>query len=158
MDDNKRAAAGIIASLSSTLLGGGLAVIAAEAALITYYLEQRTISNWAVLLLILSPVAVIASWYYGCTAIDKLAAEGFRGNWSIDRPATNFDRQAIGLLVSGILLMVSPFLTSAPQASNNPDGAAALSSKIARLETRIQQLEHLSQHRHGTCHQEHNVR
>jgi len=139
-DEDKRSAIGFSITLSSQLIAAALAMLAVEGAYVAYALGSREPNTIFVPLASLAAVAFIISVFIAGKAITAARDAGFSGGWSLDAGKSQFNWQALLLLVALGLLGATFLASGRSKESILETKVEGLRNDIQRLETQLKVL------------------
>jgi outer membrane murein-binding lipoprotein Lpp len=133
-DEDKRSAISFSITLSSQLISAALAMLAVEGAYVGYALGSREPNILFVPLATVAAMAFIVSVFIAGKAITAARDAGFSGGWSLDAGKSQFNWQAVLLLVA-LGLLGATFLASGRSKES------ILEMKVEGLRNDIQRFE-----------------
>lgn len=121
--EDQRHASSMLATISGHLVSAALAMIAVEGAFVAFVLGSRQVEWYFFVLTGAAAIAFVWSIVQGGKGLNRVAKDGFDGNWSL-ASGGHFNRQA-GWCVLGLVLFFS---------STTASGQARQSEEVARLD------------------------
>jgi len=115
IDDDKRAAAGLLSNLSGFIVSACLAMLAIEGALLTFVVGNRVAPPGYFVMSVLAFFAFVSSIVCGGRGITKTAEALAKGQWVVSIASGTFNAQA-GLAFLGLIcFLISALLVGAPK-------------------------------------------
>jgi len=141
-DDNQRQAATIKVSISNYVGTAALAMLAGAVALFTYIQQNFNPSVTFYVLMLLSVIALVASFFAGGKGANSTADAVAKGTWSDTTKTTAYNVQAI-LTLAGLVLVLAAAAVgttlSAPPAKKDPC-VTLLTIQLAKPHPELAQL------------------
>jgi hypothetical protein len=122
-DDNQRQAAAIKVSISNYVGTAALAMLAGAVALFTYIQQNFNPSVVFYILILLSVISLVASFFAGGKGANSTATAVAQGTWSHQTKTNAYNLQAILTLAGLVLVLTSAAVgttLSAPPAKKDP--------------------------------------
>lgn len=143
-NEDARAAATIITSLSSYVITASLAVLGAQAVITTFVLDKRTDLAMFYVVASLGAACLVASILVGGRGINEVATRGKRGSWETRTRHHAFDWQAWLTLIGLAFVAASLFFGTSKADATQQRGdnrVAVLQGQISSLQRRVARLE-----------------
>lgn len=141
-DDNERQAAAIKVSISNYVGTAALAMLAGAVALFTYVQQNFNPSAAFYVLILLSVIALVSSFFAGGKGANSTATAVAKGTWSHATKTNSYNVQAI-LTLAGLVLVLTAAAVgttlSAPPAKKDPC-VTLLSAQLGKPHPHLAQL------------------
>jgi hypothetical protein len=111
--DDRRAASGLVTTLSSYVITAALAVLGAQAVLATFVIDRREHLMSFYIVGACGTVALILSILFGGAGVYEIIRAGARGDWKVTTRHGKFNIQSWLALIGTVLVIASAFLGDA---------------------------------------------
>jgi hypothetical protein len=133
--EDRRAAASLVTTLSSLVITASLAVLGAQAVITTFVIDKRENLGAFYVVALGGAAALIGSIVLGGLGVYEIASAGARGKWKVTTEGRKFDLQSLLALFGTALVITSAFLGDAkPQRSAGAVEGAATHLRLRATE------------------------